>query len=1139
MTGQSGNQRARLPAGRRDNTTSDSTDRRLPNKDDRDESLRMTIAILRAQQEATLDGILVIDSHRRVASYNQRFLELWNIPHERAEKADDAELLELAFSLVANPEAFMAGVQNLYDHPAEVRADEEILLTDGRTLSRATVPVVSEDDTISGRAWYFRDVTEAKKLAALQSALYRIAELSRSAEDLKELYKSIHDVVGELIDVTNFYIALYDPSRDELTYEYFVDRYDVLDERVEPLGRGLTGHVIHTGKSLLVDPKKFNEMLAAGQIERVGTPSVDWLGVPLKSGDRILGVMGVQSYEETTRFGQKEQELLEFVSQQIASAIEHKQKQSELRESEDWYRQMFQNNSAIKIVVDPTTAQIVDANEAATRFYGYSMDEIRSKRIFDINVGTEQEVRDRMAVASQRPLTIPHFRHRLKDGDIRDVEVHTGPIEVRGKRLLYSIVHDITIRSQAESALLKSEEKYRNIFNYASVGIYQSKPAGSFITANTTLAMMLGYDSVEDLLQQDLREIYFDPQERKDLIAKYEPAGAAIGREVRWKRKDGSVIWVQLNAHAIKDDTGKTLYFEGFVDDITDKITAEETMRIQAVAMEASMDGIAIVNPAGYFTYANAAFLKLYGYGSDAEILGRHWRILHDRKEFGRYLREVYPAFSRRGEWRGEGLGRRKSGALFPQEISLTRIENGDMVCVVRDITERTYAEEQIKHLAYHDALTGLPNRLLFKDRLTVALSHAQRANRKLSVLFLDLDRFKVINDSLGHNAGDLFLQNVAQRIQACIRESDTVARLGGDEFTLLLPMLAHAEDAAMIAQKILDSIRAPFYIENRELFATTSIGISIFPEDGVDADTLIKSADTAMYQAKELGRNKYQLFNAAINAKALERLALENGLRKAIANREFRVHYQPIFDLRSGRVHGSEALVRWQHPELGLVSPNHFIPLAEGTGLMVPIGTWVLEEACRQTKQWQDLGFRNLSVAVNLSISQLQQGDLTETVREILAGTGLQSRFLELEITETSAMQNPELIMQTLEELKRTGVRISLDDFGIGHSSLSYLKRFPIDTLKIDQSFVRDIVTDPDTAAIVMAIIAMAHKLRMNVIAEGVEQENQRAFLLEHQCDQLQGFLMKGPLESCAFEKMLRSHNQSVNQWQSVTARE
>ena len=441
---------------------------------------------------------------------------------------------------------------------------------------------------------------------------------------------------------------------------------------------------------------------------------------------------------------------------------------------------------------------------------------------------------------------------------------------------------------------------------------------------------------------------------------------------------------------------------------------------------------------------------------------------------------------------------------------------------MVRDITERTYAEEQIKHLAYHDALTGLPNRLLFKDRLTVAISHAQREHAMLAVLFLDLDRFKVINDSLGHNIGDQLLQAVAVRVQSCVRESDTVARLGGDEFTLLVPNLSQAEDAAVVAQKLLEAIRYPFHIEGRELFATTSIGISLFPEDGVDSETLIKNADTAMYQAKEQGRDNYQLFNAFINAKALQRIALEHGLRKALANQELAVHYQPIYDFRSGRISGMEALLRWNHPTIGMIPPAVFIPLAEAIGVMVPIGMWALRAACTQAKTWHDAGFRNLCLAVNLSVNQLQQSDLLQRISEIVSECGLPPRLLELEITESNAMQSPENSIRTLFDMKKMGVRISLDDFGTGHSSLSYLKRFPIDTLKIDQSFVRDINNDPDTAAIVTAIIAMAHSLRMKVIAEGVEFSEQAAFLKRHGCDQMQGYLIKAPVPAESFTELL-----------------
>src|SRR5207302_1716271 len=319
---------------------------------------------------------------------------------------------------------------------------------------------------------------------------------------------------------------------------------------------------------------------------------------------------------------------------------------------------------------------------------------------------------------------------------------------------------------------------------------------------------------------------------------------------------------------------------------------------------------------------------------------------------------------------------------LRKQSAAITASMDGiGIVCVVRDISERTYAEEQIKHLAYHDALTGLPNRLLFKDRLTVALSHAQRNGTRLSVLFLDLDRFKVINDSLGHNIGDQLLQAVAARVQSCVRESDTVARLGGDEFTILLAHLPHGEDAALVAQKIIDAVRYPFHIEGREFFMTTSIGISLYPDDGVDAESLIKNADTAMYQAKEQGRDNYQLFNAYINARALQRIALEHGLRRALVNDELAVHYQPIFDFRSGRISGMEALLRWNHPDMGMIPPAVFIPLAEAIGVMIPIGTWAMRTACAQAKAWHDAGYRSLSLAVNLSVCQLQQPDLLERV--------------------------------------------------------------------------------------------------------------------------------------------------------------
>ena len=1226
------------------------------------ESLRTTVAILRAQQEATLDGILVVGTDGRILSYNRRFVDIFNIPPRALATGKDQALLDAALTLIIDPDGFLADVRHLYANPQEIRTNDVIHLADGRTLTRNSVPVESRGE-ITGRAWYFRDITSERRADQVQSALFRIARLSSEAHELGELYPALHRIIGELMDATNFYVAEYDPERKFVTYPYYVDQQDPPPPGPEPVGRGVTAYVMRTGQPLRTTPEVFQHLIDTGEVDLIGTPSVDWIGVPLKTGGVTWGMMGVQSYDENVRYTERDKEILAVIAQQVASAIEQTRREEALRTSELRYRQMFENNRAVQIVLDPTNGRIVDANLAACDFYGYTRDELRAKFIWNINVLSEEQIREEMERAARQQRSYFVFRHMLSNGFIRDVEVHSGPIEVGGRKLLYSIIHDVTERKRAEEARQQSEERYRNIFDYASVGIYQSTVDGKLITANPTLARILGYDSVDELLAKNLAsDVYLEAGRRDEIVREHMSTRRPGDYEVCWRRKDGSPVWVQLNAHAIADEQ-HGVYFEGFVYDITERrhaeeslaaansqrkavldaatgvsiiatdaggiisvfnsgaerllgykaddvigrtrlvdfhlsdelearrrdlsnayqrevrdfdalaleaslydveerewtyvareggmrtvtvsvtalraadasitgflfvatdITerkqAEEMLRKQSAAMTASMDGIAILNDRLEFTYVNDALAKLFGYGKPQLMSGQSLVQLYDPEEGERLLNQIVPHVRDRGRWRGEAKGRRRDGITFPQEVSLTTIDGGGMVCVVRDITERTYAEEQIKHLAYHDALTGLPNRLLFKDRLTVALSHAQRDRTRLAVLFLDLDRFKVINDSLGHNIGDQLLQAVAARVQSCVRESDTVARLGGDEFTLLLP-LNRSDDAAPVAQKILEAIRYPFHIEGREFFITTSLGISLYPEDGTDAEALIKNADTAMYQAKELGRDNYQLFNAFVNAKALQRIALEHGLRRALANDEMAVHYQPIVDFRDGRITGMEALLRWTHPQMGRVPPGVFIPVAEATGVMVPIGTWAMRAACAQAKAWHDAGYAHLSLAVNLSVHQLQSPDLLDRVKEILDETGFPARLLDLEITESGAMQAPEISIRSLYELKKLGIRISLDDFGTGHSSLSYLKRFPIDTLKIDQSFVRDINSDPDTAAIVTAIIAMAHSLRLNVVAEGVEFADQAKFLRRYGCDHMQGYLIKPPVPADEFIDLL-----------------
>jgi diguanylate cyclase (GGDEF)-like protein/PAS domain S-box-containing protein len=445
-------------------------------------------------------------------------------------------------------------------------------------------------------------------------------------------------------------------------------------------------------------------------------------------------------------------------------------------------------------------------------------------------------------------------------------------------------------------------------------------------------------------------------------------------------------------------------------------------------------------------------------------------------------------------------------------------------VMVFKDVSMARAMARKMTHLAQHDSLTNLPNRVLLSDRLREAIILSGRHQRKLSVLFLDLDRFKHVNDSMGHGVGDRLLQSVARRLFSCVRSSDTVGRQGGDEFVVLLWEVRRAEDAAVTAAKILEALREPHLIDGHELYVSGSIGIVTYPDDGADAETLMKKADLAMYYAKESGRDGYQFFKPAMNARAVERQSLEDSLRYAIERRELVLHYQPKVDLKSGGIIGAEALIRWRHPQRGLVPPGQFVTIAEDSGLIVPIGRWVLREACRQARAWQTAGLPPLCVAINISPVELRAPGFVAGVRAILKETGLEPRYLELELTETVLIEDSRSVADVLEELKDIGVLLALDDFGTGYSSLSHLKRFPIDTLKIDQSFVRDLTVDEDDAGIVTAVIGMGKSLQMRVVAEGVETREQLEILQQHGCPQGQGYYFCRPVPAEEFGHLLES---------------
>jgi diguanylate cyclase (GGDEF)-like protein/PAS domain S-box-containing protein len=470
----------------------------------------------------------------------------------------------------------------------------------------------------------------------------------------------------------------------------------------------------------------------------------------------------------------------------------------------------------------------------------------------------------------------------------------------------------------------------------------------------------------------------------------------------------------------------------------------------------------------------------------------------------------------------------RRDGVEFPIEDSAAPIHDRyghvtGAVMVFHDVSAARATTLSMSYLAQHDSLTDLPNRGLLNDRLSEAMSLAHRYHRQLAVLFLDVDRFKHINDSLGHMIGDRLLQSIAQRLLGCVRASDTVSRQGGDEFVILLSEVSHAEDATVCADKILDALRAPHRIDQHDLHVTASIGIVTYPDDGADADTLMKHADFAMYHAKENGRDNRQFFKRDLNIRALERQSIENGLRHALERDEFKLHYQPKMNLETGAIVGVEALIRWFHPKLGPVPPADFIPIAEESGLIVPIGRWVLAEACHQAQAWQEIGLAPIRVGINISAVELRANDFVEFMSQILAATGLESRFLELELTETFLMQDSASTSAVLHALKEIGLHLALDDFGTGYSSLNHLKRFPIDTLKIDRSFVHGITTNSDDASIVGAVISMGSHLHMRVVAEGVETQEQLAFLQDHECPYGQGYYFSQPVAAREFTQLLR----------------
>ena len=1115
----------------------------------------------------------------------------------------------------------------------------------------------------------------------MQAALHKISDAAHSSPDLPSLFERIHRIIGELLPARNFYVALHDKGTDLVSFPYFIDEFDAAPAP-RPLASdtGLTARVLRSGVPLLLVPETSRSLVPEPGPQYEGTDGIDWLGVPLKTARGTIGVLTVQTYSGEGRYTEQDKELLQFVSDQVADAVERTRAQQAIRESEERFRSVFDKSPIIICLLSYPDGLFQEVNSAGVEAFGLSREQMLGRSSMELGVWVDPRDRQRYLETLVRDGAVQNFETRMRrsNGEIFTVLYSGSLVTLAGRAYSLNSLQDITERKLAEASLRASEEQFRSAFEYSAIGMALVGLDGKFLDVNSGLCEIVGYEESE-LLEKTFQDITHPEDLDADLSGLNRLLAGEIQSykmEKRYFRKDGSQVPVLLGVSLVRDAEGQPKHFISQIEDISDRKRAErwqrhyaqtlslitaqapmgevldtlvrfaeeelegllcsilllsadgkrlhvgsaaalpaffneaidgseigvhagscgsaaatgrmhvaadiqrdpnwepwrdlarraglascwshpilsaegkvlgtfaiyhhepcvpgpnelqlieqsaslaaiaieraqyhEGQRLAKVVFEQSLEGIMVTDLADRVLMVNRSFETLTGF-AQADVVGHPPPILDPDRDEPALRQARRESLEKTGRWSGEAWGRKKSDELYPIAMSIAVVADAQgqpshYISIVSDISEQKIQAARIEQLAFYDSLTGLPNRALFLDRLEHTLVASRRHGGQGAILFLDLDRFKEINDSQGHAVGDLALAEVARRLQGAARQEETLARLGGDEFVLIAEG-ADVQSAVRIANRLQDCLVEPLSLLGHSYSVGASIGIAFYPGDGETSEDLIKRTDIAMYRAK-LSGGGYRLYQSEMGAQLDKRLAIAKNLARAMVSGELELHYQPQIDLASGSINGAEALLRWTDPVLGPIGPGEFIPIAEERGMMGPLGDWVLREACRQVNAWAVQGVRLPGrLAINISAQQIEHAGIVTRLLDILHEAKLSANLFELELTESSMMADPERAVQIMALLRTAGFGLSIDDFGTGYSSLSYLKRFAADHVKIDISFVRNMLTDGNDHAIVSTIIAMADSLGLKTTAEGVEEAGQSDALRALGCDSAQGY--------------------------------